>query len=386
MPVTGALVVAAMTATTNAQVTGLLLTSIADDLDRSVGLVGGLRALSAATALLTAFPLSRVADHYPRKYLIVLGLGLMATAASVAMLAQGLAWFLLYYILAGASDVILFAMLLAAASDYVSGRALDRANGFVIGAFSLPGFIVVPLAGLVSDNFGWRYSYLLSIGLAAGAALLVLAYLPVVAPSTRPPVSTLRHLRALMARPGLTMILLGNLMRFAALTVLIAYTAAYLIERFDLSDGRAGIYFGFGSVVFLLAAMTSGALLARLGLRRVMLQGGLLIAAGLLIAFLPGVPGVLAGLGLLTGALLGVHENGSLGMILRMAPEARGAATSLNEICAALGGIVGSALGGLIIQQTGFGGLGVLLGAVALAAVAFTYLAFELAGRQPARA
>jgi len=121
-------------------------------------------------------------------------------------------------------------------------------------------------------------------------------------------------------------------------------------------------------------------------LRRVMLQGGLLIAAGLLIAFLPGVPGVLAGLGLLTGALLGVHENGSLGMILRMAPEARGAATSLNEICAALGGIAGSALGGLIIQQTGFGGLGVLLGAVALAAVAFTYLAFELAGRQPARA
>jgi DHA1 family inner membrane transport protein len=367
------LVVGGMAATTNTNVTGLLLSSIADDLGRSVALLGSLRAISASVAFVTAFPLSRVADHYPRKHLILTGLSCMIVAAIFALTAQGLAWFIGYYLFAGAADVILFAMLLAAASDYVDGAALDRANGFVIGAFGLPGFLLVPLAGVISDSFGWRSAYLVSISMAAVALLLVLLLLPVVPPSGSKPESTLKHLRMLAGKPGLLMLLIGNVMRFIILTILIAYTAAYLIERFALSDSRAGLYFGTGSAVFLLAAFASGQLIARLGLRRVMLSGGLVLIATLFVGFLPGIPGLLVAAGLLlSGAILSTHENGSLGAILRIAPHDRGAATSLNELGAAVSGVLGSALGGAVVHLVGFGGLGFALALIALAAYGFT--------------
>ena len=380
VPIIAALVAGGMAATTNTSVTGLLLTSIADDLGRSVALLGGLKALSATVAFITAFPLSRVADHHPRKYLLLLGLCCMLAAALVALTAQGLLWFTCYYLLAGAADVILFAMLLAAASDYVDGPELDRANGIVIGAFGLPGFVIVPLAGLVSDSFGWRQAYLINIAVAILAMALVALLLPRVAPTGSKPASLLAHLRMLTRKPGLTMLMLGNLMRFTILTVLIIYTAAFLIEEYQLSDGRAGFYFGLGAAVFLLAAVVSGWLIGRLGLRKIMAPGGLILAGGLFVAFLPGNPGVVAGLGLiLSGSLLSIQENGALGAILRIAPQDRGAATSLNEIGAAIAGVAGAALGGLVVELTGFGGLGIFLGLCGLAAVLFTWRALRSA-------
>ena len=380
LPVLVGLVGGGMAATTNTGVTGLLLTSIAEDLGTSVALLGGLKALSATVAFITAFPLSRVADQYPRKYLILLGLCFMLAAAAVALTARGLAWFIGYYLLAGAADVILFAMLLAAASDYVDGPDLDRANGFVIGAFGLPGFVVVPLAGLISDSYGWRQAYLINVGVALLAIVLVTLLLPRVPPTGSQPESMLAHLRMLTRKPGLLLIMLGNLMRFMILTVLIIYTAAFLIDQYRLSDGRAGFYFGLGAAVFLLAAVLSGWLIGRLGLRRVMVPGGLILTGGLVVAFLPGNPGLVAGAGLMiSGSLLSIQENGALGAILRIAPQDRGAATSLNEIGAAIAGVGGAALGGLVVELAGYRGLGILLGTCGLAAVLFTWRSFRAA-------
>ncbi len=384
-PILLTLVVGGMAATTNTSVTGLLLTSIAEDLDRSVALMGSLRALSATVAFITAFPLTRYADQFPRKYLILLGLGCMLAAALIALTAPNLTVFLGYYLFAGMGDVILFAMLLAAASDYVSGPALDRANGFVIGAFGIPGIAIVPLAGLISDSAGWRQAYLVNVGVALVGSALVLALLPRTAASAARPASMLAHLRMMAGKPGLMMIVLGNLMRFTILTALLGYTAAFLIEAYGLSDGRAGFYFGIGAVVFLVAAFSSGLLINRLGLRWVMLPGGMILTGALLLAFLPGNPGILTGVGLMvSGSLLSIQENGALGAILRLAPNDRGAATSLNEIGAAISGVLGSALGGLVIELTGFNGLGVFLTLVGLLAVYFTWRSFQVAKTETA--
>ena len=380
LPILLTLVVGGMAATTNSSVTGLLLTSIAEDLDRSVALMGSLRALSASVAFVTAFPLSRFADQYPRKYLLTLGLGCMVAGGIIALVAPNLTVFLGYYIFAGITDVILFAMLLAAASDYVDGRALDRANGIVIGAFGLPGFVIVPLAGLISDSYGWRQAYLINISIALVGALLILLLLPRVEPSGTKAQSILSHLRMLTRKPGLLTIVLGNVMRFTILTALISYTAAFLIEEYDLSDGRAGFFYGIGSAVFLAAAVTSGLLIGWLGLRRVMLPGGMMLVGALLLAFLPGNPGVVTGIGLIaSGSLLSIQENGALGAILRIAPHDRGAATSLNEIGAAISGVIGAAFGGLVIELFGFNGLGIFLAIVGLIALYFTWRSFQTA-------
>src|SRR5690606_3297498 len=75
---------------------------------------------------------------------------------------------------------------------------------------------------------------------------------------------------------------------------------------------------------------------------------------------------------LVTIAFLPVQENGALGLILRGAGEVRGAAVSLNELGAGLGGITGAALGGLAIRCAGYPGLGIFLGIIALLSYLFS--------------
>ncbi len=376
-----ALVVGAMAANTNTNVTGLLLPDIAEDFGHSVGFMGSFRAVAAATGLIVAFPLSRYADQFPRKHLILLGLGCMLASGLLALTATNLAHFIGYYLFAGASEVILFAMLLAAASDYVEGHGLDRANGVIIGAMGVPGFLLVPLAGVVADEYGWRHAYTINISVAAVGVLLVLLLLPRVPPSGDEPESMLAHLRMLSSKPGLVTIIASNVMRFTIVTSLTAFTASFLVEEFDLTEGNAGLYFAIGSVAFLLAAAASGVLINRLGLWKIMIPGGLILIGALLLAYIPTHPsGILTGVGLIiAGSLLSIQENGALGTILRLAPDARGAATSMNELGAAVAAILGALVSGLVIQLAGFHGFGIFMAALAICALYLTRRALQTA-------
>lgn len=370
-----------MAANTNTNVTGLLLPEIAEDFDHSVQFMGSFQAVAAATGLIIAFPLSRYADQFPRKYLILLGLGCMITSSIFALTATNLPHFIGYYLFAGASEVILFAMLLAAASDYVRGHGLDRANGIIIGAMGVPGFVLVPLAGVIADEYGWRHAYMINISTAITGAVLVLLLLPYAPPSEEKPESMLSHLRMLSRKPGLLTIISSNVMRFTIVTSLTAFTASYLVEEFDLTEGSAGLYFALGSVAFLVAAVLSGVLITRIGLWKIMIPGGIVLIGALLLGYLPTHPsGVLTGIGLIVaGSLLSIQENGALGTILRLAPDARGAATSMNELGAAIAAIFGAIFSGLVIQIAGFQGFGVFMAMLAVAALYLTRRSLQTA-------
>lgn len=376
-----ALVVGALAANTNTNVTGLLLPDVAEDFGHSVQFMGSFRAVAAATGLIIAFPLSRYADQFPRKYIILLGLGCMLISGVFALTATNLFHFIGYYLFAGASEVILFAMILAAASDYVEGHGLDRANGIIIGAMGVPGFLLVPLAGVIADAYGWRHAYMINISIAAIGALLVLLLLPFVPPSGEQPESMLAHLRMLSRKPGLLTIIASNVMRFTIVTSLTAFTASFLVEEFDLTEGSAGFYFAIGSVAFLVAAVVSGVLLKRIGLWTTMIPGGMILIGALLLAYIPTHPsGIFTAIGLIVaGSVLSIQENGALGTILRLSPDARGAATSMNELGAAVAAIFGALLGGLIIELAGFHGFGVFMAALAAAALYLTRRSLQTA-------
>lgn len=378
------LVLGGMSAAANVQIFALLLTSMAEDLDTSVAFLGSLRTIESAAAIAGGLLITRLADKIVRKWLLAGGFALMLAAALAAMASSSTATLIPYYVLAGLASVTLFSALLTAPSDFLEGRALDRANGFVIGSFALPGFVIVPLAGVLSEAYGWRSAYLLSLGLAALALLGTLLFLPRATPQGHQAATVLGHLRVLSRQPGFILILLANFVRFALFTISLVFTASFLIERYDLSDDRAGLYYGLGSGFFLFAALASGFLLNRFGTARLLIFGGYLISVTFALAMGPTWPLLVAGLLLIfSDCMLAIHENGALGTLFRIAPQARGSAGALNELAAGAGGLAGAALGGLLLDLTGYSGLGVGMGLLSLIAALLTRAALNAARGTP---
>jgi predicted MFS family arabinose efflux permease len=374
-----------MAAAANVQIFALLLTSIAEDFNTSVAFLGSLRTIESAAAIAGGLLITRLADKVVRKWLLAGGFALLLAAALAAIAATSPVTLTPYYVLAGFASVTLFSSLLTAPSDFVDGRALDRANGIVIGSFALPGFVIVPLAGFMSESYGWRSAYLLSFGLGTLALLGTLLFLPRVTPQGHQAATIVGHLRELGRQPGFILILLANFVRFTLFTISLVFTAAFLIDRYDLSDDRAGLYYGLGSGFFLFAALASGFLLNRFGTARLLIFGGYVTSVTFTLAMGPTWPLLVTGLLLIfSDCMLAVHENGSLGTLFRIAPQARGSAGALNELGAGAGGLAGAALGGLLLDLSGYSGLGVGMGLLSLIAALLTRAALKASRPAPA--
>ncbi len=373
------LVLAGLAATSNTQLFGLLLTSIADELDRSISLVGSFRIFTSLSAMIGALVLTRVADRFIRKRLMMFGFVLLIASSLVAATATTLPQFFIYFVLGGFADVLLFSTILVAASDYFEGHDLERANGFVIGSFALPGFVVVPLAGVISDEVSWRAAYLLLTGLAVMAILVVLFLLPEVEPSRDGESMTFRtQIRVLAGHAGLGWIVLGNVARFAMLTILMLYTASFVIDRYGLSDAGAGLFVGAVSLVGMFIAFSSGFIIERLGLWRVLIPGGVVLASTFFLGFTPQWALAISGCFLILSAgVLWMQENAALGTLIRLAGRDRGAATAVNEFGAGIGTLSGTGLGALVIAFVGFSGLGILSAVIGIAGVIVTNVALR---------
>jgi predicted MFS family arabinose efflux permease len=376
------LVLGGMCAAANVQIFALLLTSIADDFDTTVAFLGSLRMIESTAAIAGGLLITRLADKIVRKWLLIAGYALMLGAALAAIVANSSAALTIYFVLAGLASVTLFSSILAAPSDFLEDGALDRANGFVIGSFSLPGIVIVPLAGVLSEAYGWRTAYLLNVSLATLAILGTLLFLPRAQPQGHQAETMLGHLRVLSRQPGFILILLANFVRFVLFTMALVFTASFLIERYDLSDDRAGLYYGVGSGCFLVVALLSGFLLNRFGIARLLIRGGYVISITFALAMGPSWPLLVTGLLLIfSDCMLAIHENGALGTLLRMAPNARGSAAALNELGAGAGGLVGAGLGGLVLNLSGYSGLGICMGLLSLGATLLTRAALNASQR-----
>jgi predicted MFS family arabinose efflux permease len=212
--------------------------------------------------------------------------------------------------------------------------------------------------------------------------LLVALVLPAVQPPRRVHASLRAHARSLVSLPGLPAALVGALFRFMLFASVLTYGGAFLIDEHDVSVSRAGFFFSIGAVMFLLSSITSGRVIERIGQRHALITGCLLTAALLTIALASGARLAVAGLSLVAAvSLMGLLENASTGLLLRLAPDDRGAAMSLNELVAAAGSLTGIGLGAAALRLSGYAGIGALLAAAGLIAAGASLAALR---RDPA--
>lgn len=147
----------------------------AHSLGASHGDIGVMISAFALAQLLTQIPLGRLSDWIGRTYMVVIGFGLMAVAATLYHFATGSGEFTLLQVLAGVGGGCLWPPLLAMLTDNVD----PSRRGRLMGAFNTVFFIGVGmgplLGGFISSAFGHEAVFSAWTGVALlGAVLCVL--------------------------------------------------------------------------------------------------------------------------------------------------------------------------------------------------------------------
>ena len=372
----------AVAATSNTNSFGLLLARAAEGLGLSVAALGGLRTLENAVSIVVAILVAPQIDRFPRKHVMLLGYGAATIASLTLVLTSSTTGAALYFMLNGASIMLILGSLTAMPSDYVTGRGLNRVMGLIIGCVAFTSILIAPIVGNVSEQVSWEAGMLVSSSVTAIAFMVVLLIVPTYrldAPSG-PAVGLLQRYRVVFGQTPLLLMLGNNLFRFAQMGGMMTFTSTILILRFDMSLGRIGLVFAAIGVVFFTFSAGCGMYLHLLKTRRVLVWGSLINAAlmsAVLIANAPlwlTLPGIILIIGLVAAQI----NTGTIA-VLRVSPWARGAAMSWNELAAATGSLAGIGLGSIGLAVAGVTGLGIVLGVVAVLGAIVARVALYLA-------
>jgi predicted MFS family arabinose efflux permease len=371
----------AVAATSNTNSFGLVFVPVAEGLGISVAALGGLRTLENAVSIVVAILVAPMIDRYPRKYVMMLGYG-SATAASLTLiLVNSPIGAVAFFMLNGASIMLILGSLTAMPSDFITGRPLNRVMGLIIGCIAFTSIIVAPIVGNVSERLSWEAGMLVSSGVTGTAFLITLLVVPSyqVESSGPPPSGFLQRYRVILGQIPLLLMLGNNLFRFAQLGSMMTFTSSILILRFDLALGRIGLVFAAIGVVFFTFSAGCGLYLHVLKTRRVLVWGGL--AAATLMActlvFTTPLYVTLPGIILIIGIIAAQINTGTIA-VLRLSPWARGAAMAWNELAAATGSLIGIGLGSIGLAIAGVSGLGAVLCTLAIGGAVVSRVALFL--------
>ncbi len=327
-----------------------------------------------AVALVAPF-VGSISDMLGRKRLIVGAIWALTLPTLAAAGAGSLDQLIAARFVQGLLLPFIFTVTIAYIGDEATGAAGVR----LIAAYSLGtifgGFSGRFIAGFVAEGAGWRVSFLLFAALTAAAALVVQATLP-----RERNFSPLRGWRG--AREGFAEHLRDRRMVATfgvGFGVLFSLVAAFTYSNFLLAGppyalGPAAL----GSVftvylVGVVSTVASSRLILRYGRRATMVMmtaGGI---AGLALTLIPNLVAVIAGLGLIAGAMF-VQQTLATGFIGVAARRAKSIAVGLYVTCYYIGGSLGGVVPGGLWNAAGWTGCVLLIVAVQLAMTAAAWI------------
>ncbi|WP_067811896.1 MFS transporter [Actinomadura kijaniata] len=342
-----------------------LLTAVGSSLSVSEGTAGLMVTVPSLVAAVAA-PLVPVLVGALDRRLLLLGLmGLMTLANVVSALAPGFAVLVASRVLVGVAVGGFWAVAGGLAVRLVAPADVPRATAVIFGGVGAANVFGVPLGTLLGEFTGWRVAF---ATLSALALLVLLALLAVLPPLTASRAVRPRLLAAQLRNRGVRVGILATFLivtgHFSAYT----FVSPALQELSGIDERLVGpLLFGFG-LAGMVGNFAAGAALSRAPHRTV------LAIAVVLAAAMPLYP--LLGRGPVSGAVLlvvwGLAFGGvSVGLqtwMIRTAPDAVEAASSLWVAVFNLSIGLGALTGGVVVDSLALRGVLWLGGACALAA------------------
>jgi DHA1 family solute carrier family 18 vesicular amine transporter 1/2 len=248
------------------------------DLSRRLGasptMIGLLFASFGVTLLTVSMPMGAVSDRIGRRPPMVCGLVALAAASTLFAFADSLPWLFAARLVQGASDAVTWVVGFALIADLYSQEERGRVMGWVMSATNFAFMFGPTLGGWLYEAGGIRLPFLFVGALAMVGAIGFMAFdLPsTLAVHETVPVATV--LRA----PAVAACAAAVVAASATISMLEPVLPLYLSAKLGLGPARIGLLFGIGAVVSTVMHPVYGWLVNRVGSRKMLMIGLVLVA------------------------------------------------------------------------------------------------------------
>ena len=317
-----------------------------------------------------------ISDMLGRKRLIAGAIWLLVIPTLAAAAAPSLAALVAWRFVQGLLLPFVFTVAVAYIGDEATGQAGIRLAGIYSMGTIFGGFASRLISGYATSWFGWRAAFVLLAVLTLVAAALVTVLLPREA-NFRPVRGWRSSLASFADHLSNRRLLATCAVGFAVLfSIIAAFTFANFVlaaPPYRLGPAALGAIF----VVYLFGMVSTPvatALALRIGRLPTLGCGAALAVAGLALTLLPSLAAIVAGLGMLAGAVF-VEQSLTISYIGVAAPRAKSTAVGLYVTCYYVGGSLGGILPAGLWQRAGWPGCVALSIAVQILmfAIAFVF-------------
>jgi len=356
-------------------------------------LIGLLGTSNAVAQIIGAPFIGRFSDRFGRRPLIVLGIA----ASLVAFVMLGLARSLAVIFVSRVLDGLLggnIALAQAYITDVTDEKSRAKGLGIIGAAFGI-GFIIGPAMGGLLSQWGYAVPAFAAAGLSLLNLVWVLASLPesltaerraALAMRPRPPI-TARALFEALRRPKVGPLLHTRLFYALAFGLFQSNFALFALYRLGLQSQSTGYILAYvGLLAVLVQGVAIGRLTARFPEKRLVLAGVVMMTVALLAwGFTPSVPVLLMVLAPL--ALAGGTLNTVLNSLLTksVSPDEVGGILGLSAALQSLSGVIAPVAGGFLIQDVGPWSLGVASALIMAWLISFVWRHLVIGHDTPAR-
>ncbi|MFI0466418.1 MFS transporter [Saccharopolyspora sp. 5N102] len=354
-----------------------LMPQMAEGLSATIPQIGYLiTAFAAAMAFGGPFLTVALLKMSPKLALLAL-FAIFLAGNLLAATATGYSLMLVARIVTGVASQAFFGIAISLSAQLTRPEVRGRAIAVVMNGLMLGTLLGMPLSTLVGERFGWRAAFWAIAALAVIAALCTALGVPKLGRAGDE--GNFRQELVAFRKPKLWMVLTTSTLIIGATFAAFSYFNPILTQVTGFSTGAVPLLL----VAYGAATVVGNTIVGRLADRYTLpvLLGGLILNAGFLVGFALlahlSVPAVVFMLGI---GLVGVTMNPAMITRVQRTGNARPLVNTVHSSFITLGVIIGSWIGGLVID--GFGLRAPLWLGAALAAIGIVTLLPDLARRR----
>lgn len=366
------------TPTHTSVLTSLLLLDIGRTFGHPVGVTGQIRTLASFIGAISALFMGMWSVRFNNKSLLLMGLVFCCISSIGCYYAVNFTMILITYAIWGLGISMVAPMTYTLVGELFPLEKRVSAIGWINAGDGLAFIIGAPIIGIIAGIGGWRVAF---IGFVLPITLLsfvmAVKWIPSPMQSSHSPRNKgqyMEGIRGVIANHSAIACLGGAALSWAGWQAILVYSASFFRQQFRTSTGYTSIIIGSAVFSYAVGTLVSGQAVTRLGKRPITVITG--VIAGVFIILYTNVPISWIAFALMAlGCLFfGTLVTTAYSLTLEQLPNFRGTMMSLNSAAARIGTSLGAGVGGIVLLVSGYEYVGLILGAMILAAALIYYL------------